>query len=164
MASSSPPSHNVSSTEVTAYQEVILAEDELLARLWNLLSVSTDPNIHNLVAQHISPWIQLQLSQWKKPETEATAPCTGSTVEPTPLLHASTPLKTPFAKHTSVSHPILLPDAVDQGTRDAGIIFACLPPQRRNGEKPAMAFDNLIACRCMFHVPFIRIERTSFIQ
>ena len=50
-----------SNAEAIAYQEVVLAEDHLTEQLRNLLSISADPNIHAIVAPHLSPRIQSQL-------------------------------------------------------------------------------------------------------
>ena len=53
-----------SNATVTAYQELVSAEDELAERIRHFLHISTDPSAHNLVTQHISPRLKAQLPEW----------------------------------------------------------------------------------------------------
>jgi len=57
-----------SNAEAIAYQEVVLAEDHLTEQFHKLLSISADPNIHAIIAPHLSPHIQSQLSMPALPD------------------------------------------------------------------------------------------------
>jgi len=78
-----------SNAEATAYQEVVAAEDTLADRLCNLLLTSMDPNIHSIIAPHISPRIHWQLPEWTPPTGFLTLPSASSS----PISTISTPIE-----------------------------------------------------------------------
>jgi hypothetical protein len=51
-----------SNAETTSYQELIAREDKLVDAIRHMILVSTDPDIKNLLAPHISPRIHDQVS------------------------------------------------------------------------------------------------------
>jgi hypothetical protein len=71
------PAH--SNAETASYQELIAREDELVDAIHCMILVSTDPNIENLLAPHISPRIhdqpKISMASVELPEVdENTAP------------------------------------------------------------------------------------------
>jgi len=54
------PTH--SNAETTSYQELVAREDKLVDAIHCMILISTDPNIENLLALHISPRIRDQIS------------------------------------------------------------------------------------------------------
>ena len=137
-----PPSprdqSGLSSAEATAYQEVVLAEDELAARLRSLLSISTNPNIHAIVSQHISPRLQQQLPEWNRASHTAPVDPQHAISTSTTIPSATTLEVPPEAKslqRTSISPPMLFKPVVGDAIRNPGDVFIGLARQKKERRK-----------------------------
>ncbi|KAJ8464000.1 hypothetical protein ONZ45_g17388 [Pleurotus djamor] len=68
----------INNNEVIAYQEMLVAEDELVRRLRHLRAVSTSPNIDAIITTHLSPSTTNRVLQDSEngSGTSSPAPCT----------------------------------------------------------------------------------------
>jgi hypothetical protein len=110
------PTH--SNTETTSYQELVAKEDELVDAIRRMILVSTDPNIENLLAPHISPRIRDQIS--------LSSP-TSASLSPRPSTEPSPQPKISLAS-------VELPD-VDENTAPRWAKLGVFIPQKKERRK-----------------------------
>ena len=114
------PTH--SNTETTSYQELITREDKLIDAIRRMILVSTDPNIENLLAPHISPRIRDQISL----------------SSPTPASLSPRPSTEPSPQPKISMASVELPE-VDENTAPRWAKLGAFIPQKKEQRKESYA-------------------------